>query len=145
MPKKNRTNRSRSTARSLRSGTRGIEKMQIDDVVDHIPGVDASTPGRIDANLAHHALNDGLGAKVPQHLDLVQMTLSERTEVEPPLPENMVALLNWGNGSLACVACGLDPDARVFYADHEIEGSSERISVENTDFLSWLTSMIEAL
>jgi 5-methylcytosine-specific restriction endonuclease McrA len=64
MPKRKRTTRSRSTARSLRSGTRGIEQMQTDDAVDHIPGVDASTLGSIDANLAHHALNDGLGAKV---------------------------------------------------------------------------------
>jgi len=62
--KKKRSSRTRTTARSLRSGARGTERLSVDDTVEHIPGVDAQTPGSIDANPSHPLFNDGLGAKV---------------------------------------------------------------------------------
>ena len=64
MSKKKRTNRSRSSARSLRSGTRGLDHLSSDDSVDHIPGVDAAHSDSIDAIHTHPGFNDGLGAKV---------------------------------------------------------------------------------
>ncbi len=64
MPKKPRQTRSRSTARSLRSGARGIEQHGLDDGIEHIAGVDAQDHTGIDANPHNPGSNDGLGAKV---------------------------------------------------------------------------------
>jgi 5-methylcytosine-specific restriction endonuclease McrA len=64
MPKRSRPNRSRSAARSVRSGARGTDQVNRDDAIDHIPGVDAGLADGIDANPAQLSLNDGLGAKV---------------------------------------------------------------------------------
>jgi 5-methylcytosine-specific restriction endonuclease McrA len=64
MPKRSRPSRSRSTARSLRSGARGTDRALLDDAVDHIQGVDAGPTHGVDANHDQIALNDGLGAKV---------------------------------------------------------------------------------
>lgn len=64
MSKKNRSSRTRSSARSLRSGTRGIEQLSVDEGVDHIPGVGADTDACTDANTLSIDFSDGLGAKV---------------------------------------------------------------------------------
>lgn len=64
MPKKNRSSKTRSSARSLRSGTRGIEQISVDDGIDHIPGVGAETDACTDANTLSIDFSDGLGAKV---------------------------------------------------------------------------------
>ena len=64
MPKRSRPTRNRSTARSVRSGIRGVDQVSIDDGIDHIRGVDADLSDGIDANPSHLTSNDGLGAKV---------------------------------------------------------------------------------
>jgi hypothetical protein len=43
----------------------------------------------------------GLGEDVPAHLDLVRVTLSERTEMKPRLPSSLVPLMNDGAGNCA--------------------------------------------
>jgi 5-methylcytosine-specific restriction endonuclease McrA len=64
MPKKKRPSRTRSSARSLRSGSRGIEQIGRDEGIDHIEGVGATPDARTDATTHSIELNDGLGAKV---------------------------------------------------------------------------------
>lgn len=45
----------------------------------------------------------GLGADVPRHLDLVEITLSERTEMHPRLPHHLLPLMNNGGSAVSSV------------------------------------------
>ena len=45
----------------------------------------------------------GLGADVPSYLDLVELTLSERNEMSPALPPNLIPIHNDGGGNQYCL------------------------------------------
>ena len=45
----------------------------------------------------------GLGEDVPAYLDLVTVTVSERTEMRPRLPNRLVPLMNDGAGNHYCL------------------------------------------
>ena len=59
---------------------------------------------------------NGLGDDVPAHLDLVSVTLDERSAFQPSLAEHLVPLANDGAGNLYC----LDTfDGKIVFRDHE--------------------------
>ena len=58
----------------------------------------------------------GLGDDVPPYLDVVRVTLAERTEPAVPLPANFVCVMNNGAGALISFKA-LDP------ADHDTQRS----------------------
>src|SRR5882757_10057180 len=45
----------------------------------------------------------GLGSDVPQFLDLVRVTESERTEMHPRLAPHLLPVMNDGGGNLYCL------------------------------------------
>lgn len=85
----------------------------------------------------------GLGDDVPPYLDVVRVTLSERSEPGEPIPATAVALMNDGAGNIfyfdcAAVATG---DAPVLLWDHE-GGSSQAPTVVAPSFSAWLLELV---
>ena len=64
----------------------------------------------------------GLGEDVPTYLDLVKVTLSERTEMRPRLPRRLLPLLNDGGGNHYCLDVGLreQEECPVVFWDHNL-------------------------
>jgi cell wall assembly regulator SMI1 len=67
-------------------------------------------PGSYKAFLGHFAGTSfeglelyGLGGDVPAYLDLVDVTLGERTQVRPRLPSRLIPLTNDGAGNHYCL------------------------------------------
>src|SRR5581483_377733 len=63
----------------------------------------------------------GLGTDVPAYLNLIEVTLSERQEMEPNLPNTLIPLMNDGGGNLYCLDTSqcVDSICQVVYWDHE--------------------------
>lgn len=85
----------------------------------------------------------GLGEEAPRHLELVAMTLSERTEMHPRLRVELLPLANDGGGNLYCLdtsVSGREPPVVLW--DHEQDESQtcERCS---DCFSTWLSAMID--
>ncbi|HVE45245.1 MAG TPA: SMI1/KNR4 family protein [Acidimicrobiales bacterium] len=78
----------------------------------------------------------GLGHDVPFHLDLVRITVSERTEMHPLTPHNLIPLLNDGGGNLACLDTSRSEqgDCPVVFQDHELDEIRDVCG----SFLAWL-------
>jgi len=93
------------------------------------------------ASVAHWEIF-GLGDKVPQHLDLVSLTLSEREEIEPRLPEALIPVANDGGGNLYCLDTGnmSDEECPVVFWSHE-EGRV--VSREADSFVDWMIEMLD--
>lgn len=85
----------------------------------------------------------GLGDGVPQFLELVRITTSERTEAGAPLPRSLIPLLNDGGGNLYCVVAtpGSSNDGMVVLWDHE-QGAEQVPEVCAADLESWLESVL---
>lgn len=86
----------------------------------------------------------GLGEDVPPYLDLVRVTLSERTEMVPPLPERLVPFHNDGGGNLYCLNTGRSAgtECPVVFWDHEGEvGQEPPVLAES--FASWLSDRLD--
>ncbi len=80
----------------------------------------------------------GLGAGVPEHLNLVARTISERTTYHPNIPRHLLPVLNDGCGNRFCLDLrdgNADPPM-VFWC-HEL-GTDQAPSVIATSFTSWL-------
>jgi hypothetical protein len=82
----------------------------------------------------------GLGHDVPQHLNLVDITMSERTEMSPRLRSDLLPIMNDGGGNLYCLATQTEGPAVVFW-DHE-DTPEQEPSVEASDFSEWLASKL---
>ena len=82
----------------------------------------------------------GLGPGVPGHLDLVRMTLSERHEVNCPVPVALIPLLNDGAGNLLCVDTKRESPTykSILFWDHDM-GADQTPSVWAPDIETWLT------
>ncbi|WP_437876215.1 SMI1/KNR4 family protein [Sorangium sp. So ce513] len=61
----------------------------------------------------------GLGEDLPDYLDLVKMTRSERTDTGCPIRSDLVPLLNDGGGNLYCIGTTGAAAGSVFFWDHE--------------------------
>src|SRR4051812_16178707 len=85
----------------------------------------------------------GLGAGVPRGLDLVFITESERTEMCPPLPGHLLPVMNNGGGDLVCLDTRASPDEPPVVMWWHEDGPDQIPEPTATDFLSWLSKMIE--
>jgi hypothetical protein len=82
----------------------------------------------------------GLGDDVPRHLNLVDITTSERTEMSPRLRTELLPIMNDGGGNLYCLDTRTEGPEVVFW-DHE-DTPNQDPSVEASDFSEWLASKL---
>lgn len=85
----------------------------------------------------------GLGLDVPTRLNVVRYTLSEQMEMEPKMPQSLVALLNDGAGNHYCLDTsklvnGICP---VVYWNHE-EPEDQEPEFEANSFTVWFEELI---
>jgi cell wall assembly regulator SMI1 len=83
----------------------------------------------------------GLGADVPPYLDLVRITLSERSEMEPALPPNLIPIHNDGGGNNYCLDASESwrSEMPIVFWDHD--AGVQQVPVEvSPDFTSWLAA-----
>lgn len=88
----------------------------------------------------------GTGADVPQFLDVASAMVLERTEFSPPLPLDLLPVLNDGGGNLYCLArpSNESDDWPVVFWDHEL-GVNQVPQIVASSFGSWLLSRLEQL
>lgn len=85
----------------------------------------------------------GLGKDVPPYLNLVTITLSERSEAHPALSPLLLPVFNDGGGNLYCLDSStenLDEYPVVFW-DHEL-GPSQKPDFVSSSFSEWLSEEI---
>jgi cell wall assembly regulator SMI1 len=84
----------------------------------------------------------GLGNDVPKHLDLVRITESERTEMNPRLREALIPIWNDGGGNLYCLDLAANPnEPPVIFWDHE-QQDDQLLDVVASDFVSWFIEQL---
>lgn len=87
----------------------------------------------------------GLGDAVPDHLNLVAMTRSERQEMRPHLPPYLLPVMNDGAGNLYCLDTRVDArEAPVVFWSHELGESQEPEQIAST-FAGWLGDVLDRL
>jgi antitoxin YobK len=88
----------------------------------------------------------GLGSDVPSHLELVRMTVVERTEQELALPFYLVPIMADGGGNHYCLDTARMENGEcpiVFWSHEADEGQIPQ--VKSLSFDSWLIAMIDEL
>src|SRR5918997_7111773 len=88
----------------------------------------------------------GLGEDVPAYLDLVKVTLSERTQMRPRLPSRLIPLMNDGAGNHYCldVASGEQGECPVVFWDHNL-GESQDPEYVAPNLEVWLSEELNSL
>ena len=86
----------------------------------------------------------GLGSNVPAHLNVVDITLSEREEMGPKLRPNLVPVMNDGGGNLYCIDTNAEGEPSVVFWDHTA-GTDQEPDLDADDFASWLDEQLEDL
>jgi SMI1-KNR4 cell-wall len=97
------------------------------------------------ARFAHEQLY-GLGTDVPTHLDLVRITLAERSEFEPLTPQHLIPIMSDGMGNHYCLDTSemKNQECPVVFWDHE--QSSEQVPEKTADtFDTWLVDLLHNL
>lgn len=88
----------------------------------------------------------GLGSRIPDYLEVVRMTLLERSGSGSPIPETYVCIMNDGAGNLLCFDTA-GPNcikaSPVVFWDHE-KGSSQDVEVVAPSFQDWLNHLLES-
>lgn len=86
----------------------------------------------------------GISETNSRYSNVVQNTLSERTEVEPELPPHLVALSpdGWGNHYCLDTSNPAGGECPVVFWNHELE-ADQNPKVVSPGFLDWLRSEIE--
>ena len=85
----------------------------------------------------------GLGEGVPENLNPVVMTQSERTEAYPNIPHHLLPIMNDGGGNHVCLDTRASPDEPpVVWWWHE-DGQDQIPQPAARDFLSWLAKRLE--
>lgn len=86
----------------------------------------------------------GLGSDVPEYLDLVHMTVSEREEMRPGVPVHLVPIVNDGLGNHYCLDTNKvkDNDCPVVFWDHELTENQDPKFVSK-GFVEWLSSLLD--
>ncbi len=92
-------------------------------------------------SIAHCEFN-GLGAGVPEHVNLVRETLAEREMFRPYIPIHLLPLENNGAGDHFCIdlTAGLEDPPVVFWSHDEDE--SQTPEPESDRFSSWLLERV---
>jgi hypothetical protein len=90
---------------------------------------------------AGHVELYGLGDDVPPHLNVVNITQSERADMFPRLRSELLPIMNDGGGNLYCLDTNTEGPVVVLW-DHE--GTADQVpSVEAANFSSWLAARLE--
>ena len=81
----------------------------------------------------------GLGRDVPPYLDLVKMTLSERSEMSPTLAHRLLPFFNDGFGNLYCLDTSNAPEGEnaVVFWNHELD-TGQTPEFVSQSFAEWL-------
>jgi cell wall assembly regulator SMI1 len=88
----------------------------------------------------------GLGGDVPDHLDLVRATESERTQMRPRLRRQLVPLMSDGAGNHYCLDTSrlLSGRCPVIFWDHEHELAEDQQPLEQADdFVTWMAERLQ--
>jgi cell wall assembly regulator SMI1 len=87
----------------------------------------------------------GLGSDVPRNVELVRLTLSERSEMSPRLPERLLPIYNDGFGNLSCLDTAAMKDGRcpVVFWDHD-QDEDQFPEIEANSFNDWLAALIDS-
>jgi hypothetical protein len=83
----------------------------------------------------------GLGADVPPFLDLVTLTIGERTDAQ--LRPELLPVMNNGGGDHHCLDLASE-GPRVVFWDHTL-GADQEPAVEAPDFSAWFQEMLRNL
>jgi cell wall assembly regulator SMI1 len=88
----------------------------------------------------------GLGQDVPDYMNLIKVTLSERTEMKPRLPHRLVPIMNDGAGNHYCldVEYSQQGECPMVYWDHNLSVSQDPQYVAR-NFEAWLSAELNAL
>jgi cell wall assembly regulator SMI1 len=86
----------------------------------------------------------GLGSDLPKYLQLVAMTVTERTESGCPLPHELVPLLNDGAGNLYCVDTRRPAAGRVVLWDHTL-GRDQEPDQQSGSLPDWIGQLLAEL
>ena len=86
----------------------------------------------------------GLGYSVPEYLDLVRMTLSERMDSGCPLRKDLIPLLNDGGGNLYCITAGRKQTGAIILWDHAA-GPDQEPDAHAPTFQEWMIQLLEEL
>lgn len=84
----------------------------------------------------------GLGKNVPFHLNLVTLTLSERTEMHPRLRKELLPIFNDGAGNHYCLDTSISGEPPIVFWDHEA-GADQIPEVDDMNFSAWLIAYLE--
>lgn len=82
----------------------------------------------------------GLGDQA--HLNLVEITLSERTRMRPRMPVRLLPFCNDGAGNHDCLDLSAGGEPPVVFWAHEL-GQDQEPTVEAESFAAWLRSTLE--
>ncbi len=85
----------------------------------------------------------GLGAGIPEYLDVVKQTLWERIEARYHLPRHLIPIMNSGGGDQYCLDTSQpeDGESPVVLFDHELGSEQEPSRVGDT-FSLWLANNV---
>jgi hypothetical protein len=86
----------------------------------------------------------GIGARVPKYLSLVEITLSERSEMRPKLRPDLVPVMNDGGGNLFCLdtAAGTSGSGAIVFWDHALDADQDP-EIIAASFEEWLSAKLE--
>lgn len=87
----------------------------------------------------------GLGLGLPNHMNVVNETIYERTCADRPLPRNLIAVYNDGGGNLYAVKVDGGPEDRMrdgVVAWWHDDGSEPEVI--NVSFASWVHEMAKS-
>jgi hypothetical protein len=84
----------------------------------------------------------GVGASVPKHVSLVDIALSERTEMRPQLQPHLVPVMNDGGGNLYCIDTTSGAEPVVVFWDHNLD-SGQVTEQYSASFEEWLYEKLD--
>lgn len=86
----------------------------------------------------------GLGRDVPRHLNLSEITQSERQKMNPPLQAHLIPLMNDGGGNLYCINTQTEGEPKVVFWDHE-NSKDQLPEFEAITFAAWLNAELDTI
>ena len=129
-----------------RSGANGRDIRNEEDVLGRLPDDYSYFLREYGWLSVQHLEIFGLGNAVPAYLDVVRMTLAERSEPGSPIPGSYVCVMNDGAGNLFCfdtAKSGGGAGIPIVLWDHEL-GQDQEPEVSERSFEDWLTALLES-
>lgn len=84
------------------------------------------------------------GVGGPKFLDVVVMTKSERQEMTPPMPIDLIPFCTDGGGNHHCIRCDGSPEPVVVFWSHDAR-PEDAVDYEAPTFAEWLNEKLDAL